>query len=265
MKPKKILSIILEPVVSRWAELIIFIMLFAVDVNLIKPLYIHVFEMPAQLATCLSAGMAILYALIARVCAKLLARKQFLNAAIGFCIFLFLMVFSFVGQDIAASIMAEDPLMLIANEQPNEQVQSVQSKRHYITVGLTISLFSLAVFIGYVIALSVENVKGAKREITMSSIARWLQQKTTILQGKHDRASAKLTAIAEEKVNTRIEQLQSNLSEYQRIDDQLKGEMNYQLQQLDILYNQTVSMVNAVYNKKSFIQKIISWKKSIAN
>ena len=265
MKTSKILSIIHEQIVSRWAEFLLIALFFSVDVNLVKPIYIHVLEVSAQTATILSAGMAIAYAIIAKICAKCLAKNQVWPAMFGFGIFLTFMAVSYIGLEAASNIMDKDPLMQLLDNQPNKEVGSAEAKRHHIIIGMTIALFSLAVFVGYLSAHADKNIKGIKKILKLGAAFRTLRAKEHVLEGQCNRMESRQNAAAETIINKETESLQANIRYHKHTEKQILGMQSYQLKRLAIIYNQSVSMVEAVYDKKNFFEKLVlAWKKNFS-
>ena len=255
MDQKKLFKILQNEIISWKGELTILIVLFLIDFTLTKPLYIYVFDLP-DLAPFLSAGMAMVYMVIARACSRALARDMKHIFFVGISLFLCLMIFAFIGQEVAAVIAGNDPFKLLTGD---EQLEDHGSNRHYVAVGLSTVLFALAVYVGYLVALGEEDVKSHEKDLAISGLERDSLSKITVLQGEVDRTANKPTSLAEQKVNDRLQNLHNNLNGYTKTEHQLHGEMNYQLQLLDIMQRQTLHAIDKVYKtKKSFIQKLFS-------
>ncbi|MEM9299152.1 MAG: hypothetical protein AAGA64_12290 [Bacteroidota bacterium] len=256
MDQKKLFEILKNGILSWKGELIIFIVLFLVDFTLTRPLYIYVFDLP-DLAPFLSGGMALVYMVIAKACSRSLARHLMKIFYAGISLFLCLMIFAFIGQEVAAEIAAADPFAFLTTE--GVQQEEHGSNRHYVAVGLSTVLFALAVYVGYLVALGEEEVKPHEKDLSISGLERGSLSEITILQGEADRAENKPISLAEQKVNDRLQNLHSKLNEYTKTERQLQGEQNYQLQLLDIMQRQTLHAIERVYKtKKSFIQRIFS-------
>lgn len=257
MDQKRLLNILRDPVVHWTALLLIGLVLYKVDASLTEPLYTYVFERSEEEAKWLSRGMAIIYLILAYVSSRLLARGEKKLFGIVILFFLLLNVFSFLGQGVAMELEARDPWNTFVEPDHLEETSSIASYRHFISVGLTIVLFGCAVIVDFLVARTEEEVKGAKKELSMSSLGRNLLSKITILQGEADRAENKPINLSEQKVNDRLQKLHSNLNGYMKTEHQLRGEQNYQLQLLEIMQKQTLHAIERVYkSKKSILQRI---------
>ena len=267
MDQNKLLKNLRDPVVHWGFLLLIYFVLFRIDSSLTVPFFLYVFEMSQTAAEWLSAGMAVIYLIIAYVSSRLLARSEILLFTIAVSIFLLLNVFSFLGQGVAMELQANDPWKMLDDVELIEEATSTASYRHYISVGLTIVLFACAVLVDFLVHRADEEVKSAKKNLSMSSLFRWFQSKTIILQGEFDRALAKPTSIAEDKVNKRIEKLENIITECKRNEQTLRGEHNYQLQLIELMHQSRIATINSAYapkKAKSFFKPLkafFSWKK----
>ena len=254
MDQKKLYKILRDAIVSKEAVILAICSMIGVDYSVNQPLYRDVLDLQT-LAPFLSLSMGILLGILAKVCAKLLVRGERQLFNVGITLFLSLMVFIFLGQQAAANMQASDPMAIFLDEAP----PTTQSNRHYIATGLTIALFFLAVFIDYLVGMDEKDRKDDKQQLELSSLVRESSSKSTLLQGAYERALAKPTNIAEERVNNRIQQYQNNLNEYKRIANRLEGERSYQLQHVAILQDRTISAIEAVYSKQSLFKRFLTW------
>ncbi|GEM_PF-4129840 len=251
MDQKRLFSIVKKPVVHWSALLVIGLTFFGVDSSITEALYLYVFEMPDDLATWLSRGMAVIYLILAVVSGRLLARDLKQDFGIAVSIFLALNVCALFGQHAAMELMDNDPFADFLNDgEIKQEESSAASYRHWIAVGLTIVLFSCATFIEYLVARSSEEMKPTKKSLQMSGLLRWFQSKVVVLEGIYKRALANPENIAKERVNARIEKLEKDTAAYERKEQELKSQLQYQLHLIVLMHRLQVTIIEAVYNNK---------------
>ncbi|MEO9804803.1 MAG: hypothetical protein ABJF04_16225 [Reichenbachiella sp.] len=260
MDQEKLFRILKNPAVHWSALLIVLAVLFKADSGLNEPQWLYVFEMSEEDAKWLSRGMAAIYLIFAFVSARLLARGDKVEFRAGVAVFLILNIFSYFGQEVAMVLQDKDPLdVFLRDGEPKEETTSIQSYRALISVGLTMTLFAAAVFIEFLVARAEEEVKDDRKKFSLSSLYRWFQSKILILQGVYDRALNKPTSIAEDQVNKQIENRDNEITECKLMDQQLKGEQQYQLELIELMHQQRIAIIKAVYaNKPSFFKSLFS-------
>ena len=255
MDQKKLLGIQLDPVLIYWIALLfllfIYFFLFMVDSRMTEPFFIYVFDIPLEDAKWYARGMALVFLCNAFVSSKLLARGENLLFFISVGFFLLLNVFSFLGQEVAMILQTTDVFGgVFEEEDPLEEASSIQHYRHYISVGLTITLYGFAVLIEFLIARASEDVKDIKKSLSLSSLYRWFQSKITLLQREYDRALKRLNVLAKDKVDDQIETLNNQISECEQKERHLLGEQRYQDKLIDLMHQQRIAIIEAVYAKK---------------
>ena len=243
MDQRKLLQILRNLTVHKLAIVLIWLILYIVDSKLAEDFWLYVFEMSEEESEWLSGGVAVIYLILAYVTAQLLAENEKLLAAIAICLFLAMSYFSFLGQEAAQELKAQgSPWEFLNDQEVIEEINSTQGYGHWISVGLTMVLFSCAVFIDFLNARADKGIEAAKKSLSLSSLNRWFQSKITQLEGVYQRALTKPTRIAEDKVDSKAGKLQGVISEHQRKVLRLKGQENYQLELLELMNQQRISI-----------------------
>ncbi|MFY0689075.1 MAG: hypothetical protein JXQ90_18030 [Cyclobacteriaceae bacterium] len=240
MKNDRIKKILSEYVVSWPTLVLIASILVGVDFSLSQPLYTMVLDMPA-IGNILAFGMALLFGILPKVTAKLLAKKSYGLAVFSMVIGLGLLSFIFLGQKEAALQREQNPLRVVMAS--NTEV-SLESSTHVVATFLMGLLYSTAIFLGFLYYSVERNFKPTWFQLSMSQLGREFQYRLLLLKGQFDRASAKPGKKAEAIVGERLRTLETNLKGYKRKLDKLEGQRNYDLQ---VLANAKARVMAVIY------------------
>lgn len=242
--------------VREWVPWFIGFLMLCIDYNLSIPLWTLVFDL-GELAPFLSAGMGVSFLFQAHIAAKLLSIQDYTRFAVSVFIFGVIMCFIFLGHEAALEYELNDPLRALYAD----EMEAPNLHRHYIAIGLTVTLWSLAVFTDYLVCLQQLPTKEIRNELMLSAWQRRSAFWFKVISGVYERTMNKPIRLAEKIVNTRLEKLKETIDERTYEGEKLINEKQYRLEELDLLQKQAKARLEAKRNKKSLIKSLFSWKK----
>lgn len=234
--------------VSQKMLLLISAILFLTESTLSRPLYIDVLGLGELLGSVLALGMAVLFALLPKVAAKLFAKDNYRLGLIAIFCGLGLLAFIYIGQSEVAWQLANDPLANLLEVKTDTESES---SLHVVATGLIALLYACSVFLSYLYYRDEADFHKTDLALSMSKIGRAIRYKLTPLFGRFIRAEAKPKIIAEGRVNEYIKELENKES---RLEQELalkKAARNYELAVLNNARNRIIHAIETAYRTNS--------------
>lgn len=245
---KRIKKALTHFLVSQKMLFLISAILFVTESTLSRPLYINVLGLGELLGSVLALGMAVLFAFLPKVAAKLFAQKNYGLGLVAICCGLGLLSFIYIGQAEVARQLANDPLPAILEVETDTETKS---NLHVVATSLIALLYMCSVFLGYLFYRDESEFHDTKFGLSMSKLGRAFQYKLLPLFGRFQRAEAKPKIIAEGRVNEHIKELENKESELQHELDLKKAARNFELAVLTNARNRISHAIETAYSTDS--------------
>ena len=238
-------------IISKEFLILIALAIFGVDFSASQPFYEFIMDDP-RLGSVLAFGMGTTLALLPKITAKILAgnhKQKKLLSTIAFALGTGLLILVYCSQVTLMESAINDPLIIaLGGEISTEST----SNRHIIITALSAILYAIGVFIGYLYYSEYYN-KNPKSGLYFqwTAFLRTLNVKLSITQGLYERATKKVTRLAEEPILKKIVACQEIINEQNRKLAHERLFYEYQIHQLKNTEQQIKLAIEKAYKRKS--------------
>ncbi len=234
---------------SQWILFALSGIMLGTEFTVSSPAYTEMLGMGLILGYALAFGMAILFAALPKITAKLFVKKRIKLGMVGVLCAAGLLFIAYLGQKAVAIEQSNNVLdIYLAGTIGVESNSSSEiGQEHLIATGLLALLFNCSLFLSYVFYKDEAEFKPTEQKLIFSRLRRTIDYLLIPLQGRCERAEANPLRIAEDKVSAKIADLEHEKLRLQRELDITLGRKNYELKALSNLRNRIIAVIEIAY------------------